>query len=185
MQIPTARKTPEMGLRRVGARRSGLALALPLILALGGCHTAARVGRRAPDFTVRTAQGERRTLASYHGRVLILNFWATWCPPCLEEIPSLNRLHQRIQGLPVSILAISIDQNRKQYRKFLQDWKIGFATARDPSAAIMHRYGTKKIPETYIIGPHGRVKRKIVSASNWTDPEMVRYLTDLARGKVS
>ncbi len=160
---------------------------LPLALFVGllaGCHHAARVGKRAPDFSVRTLNGRIRTLASYHGRVLILNFWATWCPPCIAEIPSLNRLHALIHGQPVSLLAISIDKDPAAYRKFLKDWKIGFATARDPSEAIMHRYGTRKIPETYIIGPNGQVRRKIVSASNWTDPEMVRYLTDLAHGNM-
>ncbi len=174
-----------MGTKIIGSLGRALK-PLPLLLfllLLAGCHPAAHLGKRAPGFRVRTLAGQTRTLASYRGRVLILNFWATWCPPCVEEVPSLNRLHQQLHGLPVSILAISIDQDANAYRKFLKSWDIQFNTARDPSAAIMHRYGTQKIPETYIIDQNGRLRRKIVSASNWTDPVMVRYLTDLARGE--
>ncbi len=168
--------------RRYGRRGLDLALAIAGIaaLALNGCAGGARPGERAPDFKVRTEQGQTRTLASYRGRVLVLNFWASWCPPCIEETRSLERLHHALRGQPVSILAISQDQSRQAYRNFLRTEKVNFTTARDPGARIPHRYGTVKIPETYIIAPDGRVARKIVSAYDWSNPKMIRYLINLA-----
>lgn len=161
----------------------GLAWAALWAAALGmlGCAGGARPGKRAPDFKVRTERGQIRSLASYRGRVLVLNFWASWCPPCIAETRSLERLHHMLRGQPVSILAISQDKSRRAYRDFLLAEKVNFTTAREPGTRIPHRYGTVKIPETYIIAPDGRVARKIVSAYDWSKPKMIRYLTDLAR----
>jgi thiol-disulfide isomerase/thioredoxin len=112
----------------------------------------------------------------------VLNFWATWCPPCIDEIPALNALQQKFPPDRVSVLAISIDTDAAAYQRFLKDYHILFTTARDPSSAIMHMYGTVKIPETYIINPEGYVARKIVSETDWTAPEMVQYLKDMSAG---
>ncbi len=166
-------------------RVRGLALAVLFSagLALSGCARSARPGQRAPDFKVRTERGQIRTLVSYRGRVLVLNFWASWCPPCIAETQSLEQLHQALRGQPVSILAISQDQSRRAYRNFLRAEKVNFTTARDPGARIPRRYGTVKIPETYIIAPDGRVARKIVSAYDWSKPKMIRYLKGLAHSR--
>jgi len=164
--------------------RRGHRRLLGLALLLGGnmaCHARARPGAAAPNFTITTAQGHVRHLTDYRGRVLVLNFWATWCPPCVEEVPSLNLLQRRLEGTPVTVLAISVDQDAAAYQRFLQTYGILFPTARDADAEIPHRYGTVRYPETYIIDPHGRVTRKIVGPTDWNNPEMVQYLRDLAR----
>jgi len=157
-------------------------LAPSLLLACTlACQVRARPGVAAPAFTVTTAQGTVRRLADYRGQVLVLNFWATWCPPCVEEVPSLNLLQGRLQGTPVSLLAISVDVDAAAYQRFLQAYSIQFPTARDGDATIARRYGTVRYPETYIVAPDGRVARKIVGPTDWNNPEMVRYLRDLAR----
>lgn len=168
-------------MRAVGPKFGLLALAL----ALAGCSGRARPGRPAPDFSLTTAEGRRVTLASYRGQVLVLDFWASWCPPCIEEAPALNSLAAKLAEQPVKILAVSIDTDPGAYRRFLLAYHVPFATARDPSAALMHRYGTVKIPETYIIDAHGQVARKIVGAMDWSSPAMVAYLKDLANGGVN
>jgi cytochrome c biogenesis protein CcmG/thiol:disulfide interchange protein DsbE len=149
-------------------------------LAAGGCSRRAAPGRRAPDFRIRLLSGGEATLASYRGRVLVLNFWASWCPPCVEETPALNALSKVFPPSRVAILGISIDEDPVAYRTFLSRYGITYPTGRDPSQAIMHRYGTVQIPETYVIGPNGRVARKLVSVANFTSPTMIAYLRALS-----
>lgn len=158
-----------------------LAFALPL-LALAGCSRRAQAGRPAPDFHLTLHDGRPVSLASYRGRVVLLNFWASWCPPCVQETPALNALAQEFPKGNVVVLGVSIDEDPVAYRTFLANFHIAFPTARDPSQALMHRYGTVQIPETYIIAPDGRIARKLVSAADWTAPDMVAYLRRLAAG---
>ncbi len=161
----------------------GLAVLLSLFMgSMTGCKRHAHLGQKAPDFSVVDSFGRQRTLASYHGRVLVLNFWASWCPPCVEETPALNTLHQELAGRPISILAISVDQDGQAYRKFLKSYQVQFPTARDPQALIAQRYGTVKYPESYIIDAQGHMMRKVVGAYDWSRPQMLRFLKDLTQG---
>jgi cytochrome c biogenesis protein CcmG/thiol:disulfide interchange protein DsbE len=134
------------------------------------------IGSPAPGFTV-TDGAQTVTLASLRGHVVVLNFWATWCLPCIEEVPSLARLQQRLPL--VTVVAISEDEDAAAYRQFLTSNEVNFLTVRDPSNRIPHLYGTIKIPETYVIDRQGILRRKFVSAQDWTDPEIVDYLNKL------
>lgn len=161
-----------------------LALAAALfLLALAGCSRRAQPGQAAPDFHLTLRTGQQVSLANYRGRVLVLNFWASWCPPCVQETPSLNAMAQRFPRHRVVVLGVSIDQDPVAYRLFLARYHIAFPTTRQPSQQLMHRYGTRQIPETYIIGPDGRLARKLVSAADWTAPAMIAYLQRLAAGQ--
>lgn len=152
-----------------------------LACGLTGCSGRARPGQTAPDFHLTLQNGQAVTLASYRGRVLVLNFWASWCPPCVEETPALNALAQEFPASQVAVLGVSIDADPIAYQTFLQHYQIHFATARQPDESLMHRYGTQQIPETYIIAPDGQVARKLVSAADWTAPQMVDYLRRLSQ----
>ncbi|HUX67685.1 MAG TPA: TlpA disulfide reductase family protein [Terriglobales bacterium] len=163
-------------------RRTLIPALLLLALALAGCSRRALPGRPAPDFHLTLRDGRAVSLASYRGKVVLLNFWASWCPPCVEETPALNALAQEFPKGNVVVLGVSIDEDPVAYRTFLANFHIAFPTARDPSQALMHRYGTVQIPETYIIAPDGRIARKLVSAADWTAPDMVAYLRRLAAG---
>jgi len=158
--------------------RSMLALALCGLLATacdrGGRPT--RIGSSAPAFTVSDG-GQTVNLANLRGHVVVLNFWATWCIPCIEELPSLVELQQRMPQ--VTVVAISADEDADAYRKFLVDNHVNFLTARDPSSRVPKLYGTIKIPETYVIDREGVLRRKFVSAQNWTSPEVLDYLGKL------
>jgi peroxiredoxin len=136
-------------------------------------------GDTAPNFTVTTDNGQTISRSQFGGKVLVLNFWATWCPPCVEEIPSLNELQKQMAGSGVVVLAVSVDRNEQAYRQFLQKAGVSFLTARDPDAAISTRYGTYKYPETYVIDRNGKVVQKIIGATNWTDPRMIGYIRSL------
>ncbi|MGA8028319.1 MAG: TlpA disulfide reductase family protein [Bryobacteraceae bacterium] len=140
--------------------------------------TSAKEGGRAPDFSITTDQGERVTAESFGGKVLVLNFWATWCAPCVEEIPSLNELQKRFANSGVVVVAISIDKNEQKYRAFLDRIRVSFETARDPAADISAAYGTFQYPETYIIR-NGRIMRKFGQAEDWTAEDKLGYVQSL------
>ncbi|MGH9468113.1 MAG: TlpA family protein disulfide reductase [Terriglobales bacterium] len=160
-----------------------LAPCLLLALALGalaGCSSRARPGRAVPGFHLTLLNGQKVTLASFRGRVVVLNFWASWCAPCVEETPALNALAQDFPNGRVVVLGVSIDEDPVAYRTFLARFGIHYPTARDPTQAIMHRYGTRQIPETYIIGPDGRLARKLVSVADFNSPTMLSFIRHLA-----
>ena len=137
------------------------------------------VGDTAPDFSVSTDTGRLIKRSEFGGKLLVLNFWATWCPPCLDEIPSLDRFQQALASKGVVVLAISVDKDEKQYRDFLSRAKVSFLTARDPENKINAEYGTVKFPETYIIDARGQVVRKVIAARDWMDPAMLADIQSL------
>jgi cytochrome c biogenesis protein CcmG/thiol:disulfide interchange protein DsbE len=134
-------------------------------------------GDTAPEFTVATDAGRSVSLPNFGGKVLVLNFWASWCPPCVQETPSLSQFAQQYANKGVVVLAVSVDKDEKAYRGFLQKFKPAFLTARDTK--IHEDYGTFMYPETYIIDTQGRVVRKIAEAADWTDPSVTRYIDSL------
>ncbi len=138
-----------------------------------------QAGDRAPDFSITTDRGAKITPANFGGKVLVLNFWATWCAPCIEEIPSLEKFVHVFNDSGVVVLAVSIDSSEKRYADFLKRRPVSFQTMRDPSADISAEYGTYKVPETYIIDKNGRVAQKIIGPRNWTDPDLITYVKSL------
>jgi peroxiredoxin len=135
-------------------------------------------GRTAKDFPVEIA-GQPGQLSNLRGKVVVLNFWASWCPPCVEETPALNRLEKHIAPRGGMILGISVDEDKGAYQKFLQEQRVVFATALAPSKQIALDYGTSMYPETYIIDRNGRIARKVIGPQKWDSPEMLAYLDSL------
>lgn len=133
-------------------------------------------GDRAPNFKIVTDGGRTLSRSDFGGKVLVLNFWATWCPPCIEELPTLSAMQQQLAGDGVVVLAVSVDKNEKTYKEFLQRAKVSFLTAHDPQADISAGYGTFKYPETYIINREGKVVEKFISNQNWTDPQIIQQI---------
>jgi cytochrome c biogenesis protein CcmG, thiol:disulfide interchange protein DsbE len=136
-------------------------------------------GRKAKDFDMQITGASH--LSDLHGKVVILDFWASWCPPCLEEADSLNRLQQDISQRGGVVVAISEDEDESAYNKFLRDNNIIFPTYRDPTKKIKESYGTVMIPETYLIDRQGRLVRKIVGAQDWQSPEIMRSIDVLLK----
>jgi cytochrome c biogenesis protein CcmG/thiol:disulfide interchange protein DsbE len=137
------------------------------------------VGDSAPDFTVRTDSGLTVSSSDFGGKVLVLNFWATWCPPCVDEMPSLDEFQKRFKDEGVVVLGVSVDEDEELYRGFLEKHGVSFHTARDPEARISAEYGTFRYPETYIIDSSGAVTQKIVGPTVWTDERMISYIRSL------
>ncbi len=140
-----------------------------------GAHPA-QTGKVAPDFTVSDGATTIH-LASYRGQVVLLNFWATWCPPCVQEMPGLVELHHDRPDL--AILAVSIDDDPNAYSRFLVRRHVDFITVRDPSQSAARLYHTEGWPETYIIDRQGVIRRKIVGDPDWSNPEIRAYLKSM------
>jgi cytochrome c biogenesis protein CcmG, thiol:disulfide interchange protein DsbE len=119
------------------------------------------------------------TLSQLKGQVVVLNFWATWCPPCIEEMPSLVQMQQQLKTKGVTVLAVSVDANSGDYHQFLKDHNVNLLTVRDPDQKSNGLYGTAKFPETYIIDRNGIVRRKFIGAVDWTAPDVMEYLEKL------
>src|SRR5271157_1063831 len=135
---------------------------------------ASLAGKTADNFTAEIA-GKAERLSDFKGKVVVLNFWATWCPPCVNEAPSMVHLQQYIASRNGVVLGGSIDEDRAAYDKFLKDYGINFPTFRDPTKKISLGYGTSIIPETYIIDRHGKIARKIIGEQQWDSPDMLAY----------
>ena len=161
-------------------RRVTLLLGL-LILLLAGCYGGSRpprIGTLAPEFTVKDSD-RTVSLSQLRGKIVVLNFWATWCAPCVEEMPSLSRMQQKMKDKGVTVLAVSVDVDGNAYHRFLKDHNVEFLTVREPDHKTADLYGTFKFPETYILDRDGKVRRKFIGAVDWTEPEIVDFLNKL------
>lgn len=137
-----------------------------------------RIGAAAPEFVVQDSD-HRVALSDLRGKVVILNFWASWCPPCVEETPSMVQMANRVKDKGVAVLGVSVDVDGDAYHKFLKDYKIEYLTVRDADAKSSSLYGTFKYPETYIIDRNGVVRRKFIGAVDWNSPEVIDFITKL------
>ncbi len=159
-------------------------IALLLVLLAGAIYDSMRdkvigVGDRAPNFSIVADNGRRVTRSDFGGRLLVLNFWATWCPPCIEEMPSLDEFQRKLAGSGVVVVGVSVDTDEQAYRQFLQKAKVSFLTSRDPAAEISAEYGTFKFPETYVIDSRGRVVQKHIGPEIWTNEDLLRSVQSL------
>ena len=144
------------------------------------------VGDSAPNFRVKTENGAIMTPKDFGGKVLILNFWASWCAPCVQEIPSLNQIQKMFASQGLVVLGVNVDSKEELYRNMLQRFQVTFQTVRDPQENINYRYGTYKVPESYIIDRNGKVLQKYAGLPDvngewkvWTDPQIMSYVRSL------
>ena len=152
-----------------------------LLIGLTACYSGSRpprIGSNAPDIIV---QDSDRTLklSDYRGQVVVLNFWATWCPPCVEEMPSLVEMQRRMKAKGVTVIGVSVDVDQNAYHQFLKDHNVNLLTVRDPGQKSSNLYGTFKFPETYIIDRNGVMRRKFIGAVEWTSPDITDFLGKL------
>ena len=129
-------------------------------------------GRRAMDFPIQLPGGATH-LSDLRGKVVVLNFWASWCPPCLEETQSLNKLQEYLASRGGMVLGVSVDDDTAAYSKFLVDNRVIFPTYDDTTKKSAQEYGSTMYPETYLIDRQGRLARKIVGPQDWQSPEIM------------
>jgi thiol-disulfide isomerase/thioredoxin len=157
-----------------------LRFALAAALLLTGCNRGdhpQQIAETAPDFTVHNGSQTVR-LSQFRGKVVVLNFWATWCAPCIDELPSLQAL-QRARP-DIQVLAVSIDDDADAYAKFLKQYDINLLSIRDGSTGANLKYGSVRVPETFVLDRSGMVKRKFIGPQQWTNPEILGYLQKIS-----
>jgi len=141
-------------------------------------------GASAPDFTLPDLNGNPVSLSDYRGKVVLFNIWATWCPPCVSEMPSMEKLHQNMKGEDFDILAVSIDESGADaVGSFMKKHKLNFTVLTDPKGTVNNQYHTTGIPESFIIDKNGMIVEKIIGPRDWAAPESVRIFRELARTK--
>jgi thiol-disulfide isomerase/thioredoxin len=174
-------------MRRMFRTSTGLAARLALLVVAGcllpgitSCNRGAQpslVGKAAPDFTIH--DGDRTvTMQQYRGKPVMINFWASWCAPCVEEIPSLEALHHQMPDL--KILTVSVDEDSDAYAKFLAEHPMDMDKVRDPSQQSNRSFGSYRFPETFVIDSHGVVQRRFIGMQDWTSPEMLQFLRQVS-----
>ncbi len=162
-------------------------LLLVIAVAASGCskkEVPAQEGAAAPDFTLQDLSGKQVQLSSLKGKVVLVNFWATWCPPCREEIPSMVKLNQVMQGKNFQMLAISVDEGGKQaVQEFFRQNGVSLPALFDTDGSVSRRYGTTGVPETFIVDGKGVIRKKVIGGVDWSAPEVLQYLEGLMQGK--
>ena len=165
---------------RRAVRRGAGALLLVLAGLVAGCDRGdhpEQLGRQAPLFALNDGQ-HAVDLRHLRGQVVVLNFWATWCAPCLEELPSLEDLQQQLPQ--VRVVAVAFDENQTSYQHYLDRHPVSLFTVLDARASANSLYGTFRPPETYVIDKQGVIRRKFIGPQDWTSPEIVDELRKLA-----
>jgi cytochrome c biogenesis protein CcmG/thiol:disulfide interchange protein DsbE len=153
-----------------------LSIALVFVIkdAIEGPHV--EPGRKAPKFSFKTDDGHTVSRNEFGGKLLVLNFWASWCAPCIEEMPTLKRFAADGRSAGIVVAAVSIDRSEESYRRFIENLRPTFFTFRDPASEISYKFGTFQIPETYVIDRSGRVRQKYISYQNWADPTIIKEI---------
>ena len=140
-------------------------------------------GNEAPDFQLEDNRGNVVTLSGLRGKVVMLNFWATWCPPCRAEMPSMEKLNQAMTGEDFVILAVNIEANgRSTVAEFLEKTPHSFPVLFDEQGSVQKLYGVYKFPESFVITKDGIIDDKVIGAIDWAHPETFAYFKELTKG---
>lgn len=142
-----------------------------------------KIGSKVPALAVPILAAGTVSLRDSHRDVLVLNFWATWCPPCVLEAPSLEKFAVRVKPLGVRVLGVSVDQDSAALTRFVAAHHITYPIARDPNQYLSGRFGTHIFPETYIFDRNGRLAEKVIGVIDWDDPRMIQFVQALADWK--
>lgn len=136
-------------------------------------------GIRAPAFELATPDGKSVALAGLTGKVIVLNFWATWCPPCREEMPSMERLHQDFKDQGLAVVAVNLQESRKQVARFMRDFRLSFAALLDADMKVTAAYGVRGLPATFLVDRTGGVVGQALGAREWASPQSKALIRSL------
>jgi thiol-disulfide isomerase/thioredoxin len=137
--------------------------------------------KQAPDFSLTSLSGQTVRLSEMRGKVVLLNFWATWCPPCREEVPSLARLANAMSNSEFQMITVAIDkEGRKAVDEFFRHAGVQLPTLIDSTGVVGKSYGITGVPETFIIDKQGLINKKVIGPIDWSQPDTIKYLQELA-----
>jgi cytochrome c biogenesis protein CcmG/thiol:disulfide interchange protein DsbE len=138
-------------------------------------------GQKAPDFTLSGVDGTQVSLQQYKGKVIFLNFWATWCIPCREEMPALEKLHHTYRAQDLVVLAIDLKESPEQVKAFFEKHALSFPSVIDPNGAVFRAYSVTGMPTTYLIGRDGTILARGIGGRDWTRAEAHELIRELVQ----
>ncbi len=165
-----------------------LYVSLSLCLILSGCKGKNSAdgqgfspvkGSQAVDITFRDLEGRTVSLSQFNGKVVMLNFWATWCPPCREEMPSMNEFYKNFKDKGLIMLAVSVDGDAQTIDNFIKKNNYTLPVYHDPGKAAAMAYGITGVPETFVIDKKGQVAEKVIGPFDWMEPQVASFVRDL------
>ncbi len=178
MRIPTL---------RAGARRAAAALALLGMLASVGAAAAGTLrtgsGGPTPPLALRALDGADVRLADFRGRTVLVNFWATWCAPCVVEMPSIARLRTALRAEGFEVLAVNVQENAARIRPFVERLGLDFPVLRDHDGSARGDWDVRVFPSTFVVGPDGSVALVAVGELDWDAPEVIARVRAVMRGR--
>lgn len=136
-------------------------------------------GGPTPALALPDLEGRPHRLSDYRGRVVLVNFWATWCAPCRDEMPSIQALKEKLAGKPFTVLAVNLDEPEPRIRKFLSQMKVDFTILRDSEKRAARAWNARILPASYIVGRDGRVRYTLVGEIDWANEHMVARISEL------
>jgi peroxiredoxin len=149
-------------------------------------------GSAAPEYRAFSLEGDTIALSSFAGEVVLLNIWATWCRPCVVEMPSLQRLHEELRDSGLRVVAVSVDaplgvvgafgEPGGDVRRFVEDHNLTFTVLHDPSGRIQSRYQVNGLPTTFIIDRSGRIRQKLIGARKWDEGPLADEIRTIVEG---
>jgi thiol-disulfide isomerase/thioredoxin len=158
---------------------TGCLASLFLAAAVHGAGFEARPGTPAPELKAQDLAGASKTLADYRGKVVLLNFWASWCPPCLREIPSMERLRIKMAGRPLAIVALDSAEAQEDVNAFLSRMTLGFPVLLDPDGSNTRRWKVFALPTTFLLDAEGRVRYVLTGPTEWDEDEALAVIESL------
>lgn len=135
----------------------------------------------AANFSLKDVDGVIHRLSDYRGKVVVLNFWATWCPPCREELPSMERAHKLLVGEPIKIVAINVGENADTIFTFTADYEMSYDVLMDSDSKVIKQYPVIGLPTTFVIDPQGRIVYRAVGSRDWADKKLLGKLRALLK----
>ena len=177
------------GQRSAGRVLAGLLLPFAMLcLVAGSVHaeqslTAIPGGVMAPDFALMDTEGRRHRLSDYRGRPVIINFWTTWCPPCREEIPSMNRAWHILEQEDIAMMAINTGEDEDTIFVFNADYPADFPILMDLTGEVIAQWPVKGLPTTYIVAPDGTIAFRAIGSREWDDEGLLERVRALQKRK--
>jgi thiol-disulfide isomerase/thioredoxin len=163
-------------------RLSAVALVLFALQCAGGASAAELKpwrGGATPPLQLKDLEGNPHRLADYRGSVVLVNFWATWCGPCRDEMPSIQQLERRLAGKPFVVLAVNVAESEARIADFLRQMPLDFTVLRDHSSESMRAWQVRVLPASFVIAPDGRIRYSFLGGTNWDDDAVARAIMGL------
>jgi peroxiredoxin len=139
-------------------------------------------GGSTPPLRLKDVKGAPHDLGLYKGRVVLVNFWATWCEPCRQEMPSIQRLNERFRGKAFDVLAINVDEPDARVRRFLEETRLEIPVLVDVNKTVTRGWGVRVMPTTFLVGPDGRIRYRLLGDIDWNTDAIAAVVSQLMNG---